>query len=214
MRTHRRLAMTSSALVAALSVGCAAPRPTHTGFIAPDARLVPTDERLNWGVGLHRVEAQPIGPQGLAGVESFYVEPVTWLAAEDDWLGPNDVRRQRVSAALDSSLRGKLGQLLPIVDAPGPRSARVRAAVTQVKSARPVVNALASTVWGPVAYGGASVEAEILGPDGHRLAAASTASQGGILDILGCFTRSGHPKKAARRAVDELVEALMPAAPR
>lgn len=210
MRTSRRVALIPAFLLAA---GCAAPMPTHTGFIAADARLAPTADRLNWGAGPHRVEAQPIGAEGLAGIDSFTIEPVQWLAAEDDWLGPNDARRQQVSSALDAALREKLGVLRPIVEVPGPRTARVRAAVTQVKSARPVVNALTSTVWGPVAYGSASVEAEVIGPDGRRLAAASTASDGGMLDIVGCFTRSGHPKKAARRGVDELVEALMPPVP-
>jgi hypothetical protein len=196
------------AMIAAVTSGCAANKPTRTGFLSDYSQLTPTDATFNWAGGLHEVMVHVPKLGDLDGIESFYIKPVTWLATEDDWLGQDVARRERVTAALDRSLRDKLGKIRPIVEQPGPRTATVTAAVTDIDSARPVTNALASIVFGPISNGGASIEAEIRGPDGRQIAAVNGGSTGGGFDFIGYYTRSGHGKKAVGRLAGELSDAL------
>jgi len=201
-----------AAIVAGLGVsgqaGCATVHPTESGFLPDYSRLTPTTDWLNWGGGFHSVRVYVAESGGLEGIDSFYVQPVEWVAKEKDWLGEDDDRRKRVLAALDGSLRKKLGAIRPIVEAPGPKTARVRAAVTDVISPRPVVNAITSILVGPFTNGGASVEVEVVAPDGAQIAAVDGSSAGGFFDVIGYYTRSGHPNTATRRLAGEMVEAL------
>jgi hypothetical protein len=196
------------AMLAAASTGCAANKPTRTGFLSDYSRLTPTEAVLNWAGGRHKVMVNVPSLGELDGIDSFYVKPVAWLAPEDDWLGHNTARRDRVTAALDQSLRSRLGKIRPIVEEPGPRTATVSAAVTDISSARPVINSIASIFFGPITNGGASVEAEIKAPDGRQIAAVDGGSTGGGTDIIGYYTRSGHGKKAVGRLAGELSDAL------
>ena len=122
----------------------------------------------------------------LAGIDSFYVEPVQWLVSEESRGGGNPERQQRLTSALVAGLKEQLATLKPVVDQPGPNTARVRSAITEVKLSRPLLNtALLATVItpvviGPIFNGGGFVEAEIIGPDGRQLSAISCASGGGM----------------------------------
>ncbi len=204
-RPRRALATFGLAIVlAGLSTGCASMKPTQSGFLGDYSRLEPTGAFLNWGIGRHRSLVSGPCPQDLEGVDSFYIEPVVWLAPETDWLGHNEDRRDRVGQALQKALCERFGKIRPVVATPGPGTARVRAAVTDVASARVFLNIVASIVWGPVSNGGAVVEAEVIRPDGRSFAAIVAASEGGMLDIVGFYTRSGHGKKAVRRVAGEL----------
>ena len=200
----------SAALVAlGFLGGCASMRPTHSGFLEDYSRLTPTTDFINWGGGVHRVQVALPEAHDLDGVDSFYLEPIAWLAPDDDWLGASPSRRKRVSSALEVALRTKLAKIRPVVATPGPATAIVRAAVTDVKSSRPVINAILSVIaFGPISNGGASVEAEIRAADGHQIAAVDGGSAGGFIDQWGYYTRTGHPKTAAWRLAGELTDAL------
>lgn len=190
-------------------VGCADLHPTRSGFLDHYERLTPTSDRISWGGGNHRIEVALPAPGDMQSVDSFYIEPVHWLATENDWMGPNPGRRSSVSNALEGALRDKLGQIRPIVDKPGPKTATVRATVTDVAATRAVTKLIVSTTtWHSVSNGGATVEAEVLAPDGHRIAAVDGASMGGFLDYFGHYLWSSHSRIGARRVSGELDEAL------
>ncbi len=199
-------------IFACMSTGCASVKPTQTGYLSDYSHLESSGARLNWGLGYHRVNVREPTPAELVGVDSFYIEPVAWLCPEDDWLGKDKTRRERVTKALEVSLRERLGPIRPIVETPGPRTARVHAAVTDVSSARTITNVLASIVFGPISNGGASVEAEILRPEGGQVAAIAGASHGGGLDVIGYYVRSGHPKTSVRRLAGDLTRRVEAAA--
>jgi hypothetical protein len=194
--------------LAALS-GCAVMKPTQTGFLDDYSELLPTGHHRSWGFGRHRVEVQHPEAGELDAIDSFYIEPIAWLAFEDDWLGQNDWRRESVTHAFEAALRWKLGWIKPIVKEPGPRTARVRAAITDVKATQAVTNLVVSSIaWVWVSNGGAAVEVEIVAPDGHRIAAVDGGSTGGILDYMGYYLWVSHSRTSVRRLADEVRDTL------
>ena len=207
--------------LAANATGCSALshyRPTQSGLLSDYSGLSKDRFHLNRGLGLQRNLSRNAAPEALGTVDSYFIEPVTWAVDEESRAGRDPTRRDVLALALDGALREQLGTLRPIVAQPGPRTARVRAVITDARLSRPVLNAaltagavaIAPLPLGPAFFGGAVVEAEVLGPDGRQLAAISCASGGGPLDISGFYIKSGHARKAMRRAARELRETLDP----
>lgn len=205
-----------------LAGGCATYyRPTHSGFLTDYNMLTPDRFHLNRGVGLQRAETFAATGRDLAQIDSYYVEPVEWRVDPTSRGGKSLERREWLCAALDRALREQLRTKKPIVDRPGPRTARVRAAITVVRLSRPYSNAFLTATMispygvGPVFFGGGAVEAEVLAPDGRQIAAVTSASGGGWFDVVGYYARSNHAKKAMSRCAEELGQALdaPPAAP-
>ncbi len=196
--------------------GCASYRPTQTGFLTNYAAMTPDRFHLNRGIGLQRAETFEAAPEDLSRIDSYYIEPVRWLVDPESRGGKSPERRDWLCKILDQELRDQLGASKPIVDQPGPHTARVKSAITVVRLSRPVTNVFLTATLispygiGPMFFGGGAVEAEVIGPDGHQVAAISSASGGGWLDVLGYYTRSDHAKKAMKRCVRELSEAVAP----
>ncbi len=194
--------------------GCATYRPTQSGFLSSYAALTPDRFHLNRGIGLQRADTFEAAPVELAQIDSYYIEPVEWRVDPRSRGGKSLSRRDWLCASLHDDLRQQLGTTKPIVDQPGPRTARVRAAITVVRLSRPVTNVVLTATMispygiGPVFFGGATVEAEVIRPDGQQIAAVSTSSGGGWLDLTGYYTRSGHARKALSRCSEELLQAV------
>lgn len=196
--------------------GCASYRPTQTGYLSDYSRLEKDPIHLNYGLGLQRNLSHNAAPQEACQVDSFYIEPVQWLVP-DSSRAAGDPRRQEVlTSILEGQLKEQLGTLKPIVDVPGPNTARVRSAITGVNFSRPLLNAammvtLITPVFvGPIFNGGGYVEAEVIGPDGRQISAISCASAGGIIDLYGFYNKPAHAKKAMRRSARELRQTLEP----
>lgn len=206
------------ALPLVLAVGCASYRPTESGFLSTYEAMLPDRFHVNRGIGLQRAETFEADAGDLAAIDSYYVEPVEWRVDPASRGGRAAWRRDWLCSYLEKSLRDQLGATKPVVDRPGPRSARVRSAITAVRLSRPVSNVVLTATLvspygiGPVFFGGGAVEAEVIGPDGRQVAAASSASGGGWLDLWGYYTRSDHARKAMDRCAAELVEAVAPSA--
>ena len=215
---RRALACLLSGSVA-LAPGCSALshyRPTQSGLLSDYSGLSKDRFHVNRGLGLQRNLSRNAAPEALGRVDSFLIEPVVWAVDAESRAGRDPSRSVVLAARLDEALRAELGALRPIVETPGPGTARVRAVITDARLSRPVLNAaltaggvfVAPLPVGPTFFGGAVVEAEVIGPDGLQVAAISCASGGGPLDVVGFYTRSGHAKKAMRRAARELRETL------
>ncbi|WP_435009398.1 DUF3313 domain-containing protein [Tundrisphaera lichenicola] len=216
-RLGRRAACHCVCLLAILVInGCASYHPTRSGYLSDYSQLQKDPFHLNYGLGLERNQARNASPAEAARVDSYYIEPVQWLVSESSRGSGNLNRRQMLISALQDQLREQLGTLKPVVDQPGPNTARVRAAITDVKLSRPILNAamlatvIAPVFIGPIFNGGGFVEAEVIGPDGRQLSAISCASGGGVLDVTGYYLKGGHARKAMRRAAKELRETLGP----
>jgi hypothetical protein len=209
-----RLVLLGGLAWVASSSGCASYRPTQSGYLSDYGQLQKDPIHLNYGLGLQRANSHNASVESLEAIESYYIEPVAWMVDESSRAGGDPKRRAFLTSSLDRALRSQLGKLKPIVDQPGPHTARVRSVITDVKLARPFLNlALLATLItpvkvGPMFNGGGFVEAEVVGPDGRQISAVSVASAGGMLDLFGYYTRSRHAKQAMQRAAWELRETL------
>jgi len=200
--------------ILAMAGGCASTRPTESGFLSNYAAMTPDRFHLNRGFGLQRAETFEATPGELAQIDSYYIEPVEWRVDPQSRGGKSESRRDWLCTDLRATFRDQLGTTKPIVDSPGPRTARVRSAITDVRLARPMANVLLTATMispfstGPIFSGGATVEAEVISPDGRQIAAISSASGGGMLDLPGYYSRSNHARKAMKRCAEELLQAV------
>lgn len=99
------------------------------------------------------------------------------------------------------ALRGAIGDAYPVVREPGPGVLRLRAAITNLIPANPLINvATTAAVFIPLDMGGAAIEAEFLDSQtNERLAALVDRKIGFPLapgDIVQGFTKWGHAKRA------------------
>ncbi|WP_422929763.1 DUF3313 family protein [Singulisphaera sp. PoT] len=216
----RILAMLLASLALASS-GCSALshyNPTQSGLLTDYSGMSKDRFHVNYGLGIQRNYSRNATCEEVGEVDSFYIESITWVVDAESRAGRDPTRRVVLTEALDAAFRQQLGMLRPVVDQPGPHSARVRAVITDARLSRPFTNAALTAAGiafpfvpiGPTFFGGACVEAEVLTPDSRQIAAISCASGGGPLDVVGYYTRSGHAKKAMRRAARELRQALTP----
>ena len=215
-RARRSLALMVGLLGFAACPGCASYRPTQSGYLSDYSGLVKDPIHLNRGLGLQRAKSHNASTEAMGQVDSYYIEPVQWLVSEQSRASRDPNRRDQLTALLHDALRDELCQLGPVVDQPGPRTARVRSAITNVRLSHPLINIALIPTWitpikvGPMFNGGGYVEAEVIGPDGRQISGVSCASSGGPIDILGFYTRMRHAKQAMRRAAEELRETLGP----
>ena len=193
-------------------VGCADVRPTRANYLSDYSQLQPptNDEK--------RVELRPPAAGDLTGVDSFYIEDVAWRATRTRRAATTPEKQAPVLKHLRDALRTELAKIHPVVDTPGPRTARVRAAVTDEVEADVIINILASIVAVPVTNGGATVEAEVLAPGsggggGRQIAALNFARPGGFFDFLGYYWPDDHAKQATHKAAKRLRELLETAPP-
>ena len=214
---HRMAQMILIVLGLAASEGCTSYRPTETGFLGNYDTMTPDRFHVHRRIGIQRAETHQVAAADLVAINSFYVEPVEWRVDPTSRGGKSPTRRDWLCLELEVQLKKQLCATRPIVDRPGPNTARVRAAITMVELSRPVSNALLTATLispfgvGPVFSGGGAVEAEVLAPDGRQIAAISGTSRGGFFDLIGYYTRSNHARKAMRRCAGELAEAVTPA---
>ena len=183
--------------------GCAVVKPTRSGYLSDYSHVRTASDRV-----MSTTEANAAGAGALAGVDSFYVEDVRWLSARPAKVAKRPDLQEQVLSVLRESLREELGKVRPVVDAPGPRTARVRAAVTDARNADLLFNLLMTAIAIPLANGGATVEAEVIGPDGRQVAAVDYARAGGLFDVVGYYWPNDHAKIACRRAAAALREAV------
>jgi len=183
--------------------GCAQLKPTHSGYLTDYSNLQAKSSKTPI-IRSRVVESAISGTTPLAGIDSFMIEPVAWLAKESTPSLVVEDCQKNLSAKLQKALSEELNGLKPVVDVPGPRTARVRAAVTQVAFARPLANSALSVVAVPLFNGGGTVEAEVIGPDGKQIAVVVAALPGRPWEVLGFFTWQGHAESAMRRSAAEL----------
>lgn len=214
LKSYRKLALLAGLAGIVLCPGCAAYRPTQSGYLSDYSQLQKDPIHLNYGLGLQRVNARNADQARIQAIDSYYIEPVTWMVSDSSRAGRDPERRELLIKNLEEALRTELGTVKPIVDKPGPNTARVRSVITDVMLSKPYLNILLTATLitpvpiGPLFNGGGLIEAEVVGPDGRQISAVSVASGGGMLDVFGYYHRSRHASQAMRRAAWELRETL------
>ena len=197
----RTMILLQVALVCA-AAGCVQLHPTRSGFLGDYSELMPLDKK-------DRVRVKPVAAAALADVDSFYIEPVAWLADDMGLPARSPADEEAIRSSLQEALSSALGSIRPLVDEVGPRTAVVRAAVTGVQESLPLVNLLLVTqIVGPLFNGGAAAEIEVIGPSGAQIAAESAAYRGQDWDVVGFFWWPTHAESALRRAAKQLADDL------
>jgi hypothetical protein len=172
--------------------------PTRSGFLTDYSSLVPVDRK-------QRVRIKPVDATALASIDSFYIEPVQWLADDLGQPASSEKRMVDLRNTLRASLCKELGKIRPIVAEIGPQTAVVRAAVTGIQESKPWANLfLAAQIAGPLFNGGAAVEIEVLSADSSQITAESAGFRGHDWDVVGYFYRPNHSRSALRKAVRQL----------
>jgi hypothetical protein len=204
-RQLRPRSMTFLLLLAAIAPfgGCAQLNPTRTGYLTDYSQLQVTEKRIPL-IHTRIIESGCPGAGVLKDIDSFAIEPIGWKVGEVASGSFDETCRKNLSRKLREALTRQLSALKPVVDEPGPRTARVRAAVTQVAFARPILNSALTIVAVPVFNGGGVVEAEVISPDDRQIAAVVAAIPGRAIDVLGFYTWQGHAERAMRRSAAEL----------
>ena len=194
-RGQVRRALSSIVLAASLAAaGCATVQPTQSGFIAPTAAA-----------------ARPADGQQLRYRTEGPVAWTRWEIDEVQWLVPDT--EGRITATEIEALRAGLHRSLELAAAmpsgtpapsiaDGPRTLRVRAAITEVALPSPALNVITTALlFLPLDRGGAAVEIEAVDvATGQRVAALASAGNGTLADFRGHYSRLAHAKLAFERA--------------
>jgi hypothetical protein len=188
--------------------GCAVLKPTRSGYLSDYAQVKPVPDKSP-----RTLAERPAEAGKLAGIDSFYIEDVAWRSVRPAKVAKDPALQEQVLKALREALVKELSQVRPVLDQPGPHTARVRAAVTDARNADLLFNLIMTAIAIPVANGGATVETEVLAPDGKQIAAVDYARAGGFFDIIGYYWPNDHAKIACRTAAAELRNALEAGAP-
>src|SRR4029077_4526946 len=177
---------------------CIHMHPTRSGFLADYSSLEPDDKKGS-------VRVKPDDCVALEDVESFYIEPVVWLADDMGQPASNAANEETIRNSLQQALLKELSDIRPIVNEIWPRTAIVRAAVTGVQESKPIENILLmSQILGPFFNGGAVAEIEVLSPQGEQIAAESASYKGRDWEVIGYFWKPTHAEGAMRRAAEQI----------
>jgi hypothetical protein len=191
-----------------LPTGCTQLNTTRTGYLSDYSQLQKQDESHSL---LHPriIEAGGSGLEAFGeNIDSFLIEPVAWKVGDVAPGSKEESYQLNLSTQLRRALIDELRTVRKIVEFPGPHTATVRAAVTNVALARPILNTALSIVAVPVFNGGGVVEAEVKAPDGRQIAVVVAALPGRATDVLGFFTWQGHAETAMRRSAAQLKSIL------
>jgi hypothetical protein len=197
----------SLALALALSgAGCASLSTTDTGFLPNSAQLEAHAGDAKGVVAFSKSDLKG------DGYRSFMVEPVVYRPTAG--AKPlDDAAAAQLTQAYHDKLVAAFARRWTETSTPGPGVLRVRAAVTDVRAAQPVVNFVAmAAIFTPVTAGGASTEAEVVdGQSGDRLAALRSHTTFGDNFRGGPFrylTTYGQARRSFAKQADALCELI------
>lgn len=186
--------------------GCATTHPPASGFLGSDITLVPDpadSSRSFWEkpeVNWRRYTKLMIDPVVV------YLHP----QSRNREIHVDELKK--LTDTLRNTVVKTVGPAYPIVDQPGPDVMRIRAAITDIKPASPLMNVVSmAALMIPVDMGEASIEAEFLDSlSNERLAAVTDRKVATPIDlkIHKGFTRWGHVEEAFNAWAAELLKEL------
>lgn len=196
----QRLVAALTLIAVALGTGCATiQRPEPTGFLSDYSRLEAVRNDLALYVG------------GIERYERFIVEPVSLLFAPEEAGGKFSAEEL---AQLQAHFRARVIEELerddgyPVVEEPGPATARLRIGLADVERTIGVLNISLVTKVTGAGIGGAAAEAEMLDSVSGEQVAAAVAWGGGSRVLIAGITKLGDAKIAINRWARQFRDAL------
>ena len=208
-RTHPLLCL----LLFAPLTACANTQMGRSGFLTDYEALQPAPERLADSVPDDMLLY--VHPElGDRDYDSVVIEPVVYVPVDGDPRPVDEDDAKHLGEAFESRLADVLGESFDVVDAPGPKSLRIRAAVTDANPSNVFLNVLGGVLLVPPDMGGASCELEVLDAGSNERLLAMTAKRDGTVFLLWeCFFQWGHARHAMKKWAEEVHGILAPEPP-
>lgn len=185
--------------------GCATTTP-HSGFLRDysELRPDPEDETLLWwekeNVDWKRYKRLMIDPVVI------YLHP----KAKNRQIDPDVLKK--LTDYFRNTIIEEVQDIYPVVDKPAPDVLRIRAAITDLIPANPLINIVTTVgIWVPVDMGGAAMEGEFLDSTTNELLGAVVDMKKGTpvdINMFKGFTTWGYAKGAFRDWAKLLRESL------
>lgn len=167
--------------------GCASQDMTRSGFLSNYAELRQSADEKSEAIAINSQAA-------FSQYTHAMIMPVAYMGKTQDESEKQDY--QELLRSIEKNLQKKFAQRFILTIQPAPNVLIVRAALTDVTKAKPVVNVLTTAVVGPLFNGGISGEAEIVDSmTGTQLAALTYADEGSVWrlnQMSGSFSQMGH----------------------
>jgi hypothetical protein len=192
-----------------LLAGCASQKVTETGYLSagyadlrPETPTSGTLMRKPDTAVLARYDSVMVDPVELQ------IDTVAGIGTAGASLSAVDrTELQKVAEAATTKIREALSKEWTVVTRPGPRTLRIRTALTAVRKANPGINLVLTIVIVPLDNGGLSAEADILGANGKSVASLTWVDQG-RLNPTGYFSPFGHAKAVTSGLAGKIAKLL------
>jgi len=191
-----------SLMVMASLVGCSgAPKAAHSGFLKDYSQLRPS-EKFD---GAYFWESPK-----LKDYHTFMVSPVVvYFAPSAQGIGIDPGKLKQLTDCATLELMKVIAKRNRLVHNPGPGVARVRAAITDIKTTTAVANIHPGTKMAGVGLGGAAFEGEVVDSvTGERLAAIYDSKAGSRLGVTAGLQELGHAQQVIDCAVEQFGQYL------
>ncbi len=192
-----------SMVIFAALAGCAEKNVVYSGFLKNYAQLKPDPEvggalrYLNPRKSLkeyNRFQIDPIAVQFSRGAKGTAIDPA---------------KLQNLTLYFRNELTKALNKNYRVVNRPGPRVLRIRAAITDVDESDPLLNIHPAMKLSGIGLGGASMEAEALDSvTGERIGAIKETRSGSRMSMTAGLSRLGHAKQVIRYWVSRFMKNL------
>ena len=191
-------------LMAGLVAACpATTQVKYSGFLKNYSQLKPDpkfDGTLRWQ-----------DPKvNLAGYNKFIVDPVLiHIASKADGVGMNPADLAELTAFARNTFIQKLSKNFQVVSSPGPRTLRLRTAITGIKETTPMLNLHPAMRFSGMGLGGASAEGEILDSlTGKRIIAGADSRMGDRVAFKAGLSKYGHAKQVIEFWAERFVNVM------
>jgi hypothetical protein len=199
-----KVALVLTAFVAALVLaGCKASVPQESGFLSDYSKLQAKSK-----TSLTYVDNQKLGTYS-----KFIVDPVQLKFYNEKEAKKVTPEKLEKFGTLQTDFQNAMIQDLQaagyeVVSTPGPDTARIRLAITDIKKGEPALNVLPQTALVGVGLGGATAEGEIVDSQTNQQVAAAIESQLGKRYSMGAFSAYGNAKQIVDDWAQRIVQRI------
>ncbi len=181
-----------SALCALFFASCANLSVPNTGFLDHRDQLTRNEDYEVWGVP-DEVELYVAPSLDASKYDSVMIDETLYQPVANPQHEPAPEDIEKLKLRFSKNLKEVLGEDFSVVDVPGPRTLRVRAAIAEVGCERVWVNIVTVILLMPFSMGGISGQIEIVDSmSGERLVAMAAHRDGTPFLVMECFARYDH----------------------
>lgn len=201
--SYRRVTLLLALLAGLSSMGCQAPKASHSGFLGDYSQLRPNPD-------IEDAEYYQDPNKNLKDYDKFLIDPViVHFAPNAKGIALDPAKVAELTDYARSQAVEALSKRYQVVESPGPGVLRIRAALTDIQKTTPALNIHPATKLSGMGLGGASMEAEALDAQtGERVFAVVDSRQGDRLAIGAGLSGLGHAKQVIDHWIGRFVKRM------